>query len=169
MNTESMNIQDIAQQLSDNPELPVKFYVDGAAIKRGYHVTEVKNAAVTSIDCGQNSSVEQWNELIIQLLDGSNLPSQNYMPAKKFQGIAAKALETLSAEDAHLLFFEFAPGNGPIRKLNVAAMDSSATEHSIYLGNEKAVCKPFQRSRLVSAATAIKNKAGSVIRNDCCS
>lgn len=164
------NISDVQQQLAENPELPVKFYVDGVSINPGYHVTEVRYASIKSIDCGRASDVEYWDEITIQLLDGSSMSTQGHMPASKFLGIVSGALSKLIEDSASFVFFEFAPDNGPIRKLSIESIETKVEEVSIVLGSERAVCKPFQRAKAALKLPLMKGKSSAPASSSgCCS
>lgn len=166
MNNQHTSIVDLQRNLDKHPGLPLKFYFDGTVINPGYHVTEVKFASIRSLDCGRKSDTEHWDELTIQLLDGSTNITQSHMSGSKFTAIVAKALEKLSAEDAPLLYFEYAPNNGPIRKLSVESIESTPNEISVSLGGEKAVCKPFQRLKTAARSNAISTTSSGT---GCCS
>lgn len=165
-----ITINDLKQQLSEKTELPLEFYFDGSTINPGYHVTEVKFASIKSIDCGRASGTEQWDEITVQLLDGSADSKQGHMPCSKFMSIVGKALEKLQENGAPFLFFEYAPDNGPIRKLSIESITTGANEVSISLGSEQAECKPFQRFKAAQAAAAL---SGSIMDQPteigCCS
>ena len=145
MNKDHMNISDLTALINRKPELDLKFYVDDKAINPGYHVTEVRHATINSKDCGKNSAIEQWDEITVQLLDGSPSSGKGHMSGSKFAGIIGSAPGTLSTTTASHLYFEYAPDNGPVRKLSVESFEQSDTELSVTLGSERAVCKPFQR------------------------
>lgn len=159
MTYDHTNISDLTEALSTRPDLPLKFYFDGSSINPGYHVTEIRHAAINSLDCGKNSGTEHWNEVTIQLLDGSPESKQGHMSGSKFLGIVGTAAKTLSVDVAPYLFFEFAPGNGPIRKLSIESIERNTDEISVSLGSEQAVCKPFQRMIGARAAAASGGKA----------
>jgi hypothetical protein len=166
----SSTISDLITVLGDSPDLALKFEFNGAQIKPGYHVTEVKHASVNAIDCGKNSPLEQWEEITIQLLDGSSLSTQKHMTVAKFLAIVNAALNALSTTTAHLLFIEFAPDNGPIRKLSVESVDRNENEVIVSLGSEQAVCKPFERAKSALASGAIGDAVNQVMANTgCCS
>jgi len=147
MKNDHKNLKDLTAALESQADLALKFYFDGFEINQGYHITEVKHAAINSIDCGKSSKTEQWDEITIQLLDGSTNSKQGYMSGSKFLAIIGSAMKSLSADDAPYLFFEFAPENGPIRKLSVDTIEFTSNEISVSLGSEQAVCKPYQRAK----------------------
>lgn len=166
MSKDHMNINDLTALIAKKPELDLKFYFDEIAINPGYHVTEVRHATINSRDCGKNSGTEQWDEIIVQLLDGSPTSTQGHMSGSKFLGIIGSALSSLSTDTAAHLYFEFAPGNGPIRKLSIDSFERHDSELSVSLGSERAVCKPFQRAK---DALAINGGNTQPSSGGCCS
>ncbi len=166
MNSNPIDIHDLTATMRATPDVPLKFSFDDHSIRPGYHVTEVKHATVRSLDCGRGT--EQWDELIIQLLDGPEQSTQDYMSTSKFMGIVGAAVDTLSVDAAPTLSFEFAPGNGPIRKLTVTGISQNKDSMEVALAGEKAVCKPFQRA--IAERTAA-NSSGSTVQSStskCC-
>jgi len=128
-------------ELADHPDAALVFEAGDDFLQPGYHVTEIKQAAVSSLDCGKGT--DQWNEVIIQLLDGRSGPGNHYMLTSKFLSI----LESLNPADESDLYFEFPESNGVIRKLSIHSIDSSAGQTRVALAGEKAVCKPAVRAR----------------------
>ncbi len=166
MNKEHMNISDLTALVGKKPELDLKFYLDEKPIKPGYHITEVRHATINSKDCGKNTGTEQWDEITVQLLDGSLSSRAGYMSGSKFLGIIGSALGSLPTATASHLFFEYAPDNGPIRKLSVKLFEQNDAELSVSLGSERAVCKPFQRAK---DAIAISGGTTQSSSEGCCS
>nr|CAA6824594.1 MAG: Unknown protein [uncultured Thiotrichaceae bacterium] len=169
MTNDHTNISDLTAALYTKPDLPLKFYLDGAAINPGYHITEIRHAAINSLDCGRNSDSEQWNEVTIQLLDGSAQSSEGHMSGSKFLAIVGTAVKSLSIDTAPYLFFEFALGNGPLRKLNIESIERTKDEISVSLGSETAVCKPFQRMADANTAKSLSGIGALVADEACCS
>lgn len=166
MGIDHTNINDLTWAVNEKADLPLKFYFDGTAINPGYHVTEVRAAEIHSVDCGKNSDIEKWNEITVQLLDGSATSTEGHMQGSKFMAILGSALKSLQTETASHLFFEYAPENGPIRKLSVESVEHTDSEIAVSLGSEKAVCKPFQRALAAGAAAA--GVVGQSSGESCC-
>lgn len=154
MANDHTSISDLTAAIESESDLALKFYFDGSPINPGYHVTEVRHATINSIDCGKNSKTEQWEEITVQLLDGLPNSEQGHMPASKFQAIVVAAMKSLPADRSSYLFFEFAPNNGPIRKLSIESIEQTNSEIAVSLGSERAVCKPFQRAKQAMLAVA---------------
>jgi hypothetical protein len=61
--------------------------LDGHAVHRGYHLTELKATSFQTVDCGGQTN--QWQETIAQLWVPSD-PDRDYMTAGKFLKIVDK-------------------------------------------------------------------------------
>lgn len=144
MNQTHINIATLTNAMRDNSDLPVIFTLNGQSISPGYHITEVKNVAVQSLDCGMGT--DQWHEWVIQLLDGNANSKSGYMPARKFVSILDKALEDNQQNEHTELYFEFAPGNAALQKLSVENIGIVDDSVSVSLSGTTAQCKPLERA-----------------------
>ena len=126
--------------LKDNADAALVFAVNGTRIRGGYHVTELKHAAVQSVDCGGN--LDDWDETVIQLLDGHS--DEGHMTAGKFAGIAQKSLGAIPALALGRLRFEYAPQNGPAQVFTAGQVSPGKHGVTVELNPEFAACKPAQ-------------------------
>lgn len=124
--------------LTGTPDHKLTFRSSEGDIGSGYHVTELKQASIKSIDCGGRTS--QWQETVLQLLDGSG---GTHMTVGKFIAIARKSEDALPGLSEMPLFFEYAPHNEGLRRMKVVGLDVQDQRAVILLGDDKAVCKPF--------------------------
>ena len=144
MSNQNINIYQLKEMLEANADFPLIFSFDGRTIHPGYHVTEVQHAKVNALDCG--SGKNDWEEIIIQLMDGSALFKGEHMSCGKFLGIAGKAIESLSFDNNTLTFIEFAPNNAGLRKLTIDSIEVSDEQVIVKLTSPTAMCKPYQRA-----------------------
>jgi len=158
MADQNINIYELKAVLEANPDSPLVFSFDGQAINPSYHVTEVKHAAMNSLDCG--SGKDQWEEITVQLLDGSALFKGKHMSFGKFMGIVGKAIESLSFDENTLTFIEFAPNNEGLRKLVIDRVDHNEGQVLVHLSSPTALCKPYHR--------AMAGKLAEQPSNSCC-
>ena len=87
-----MKTQDFLNLLNENPEKELLFeYHPGIFVPANYHITEIKNISVESVDCGAKS--DSWNETIIQLYE-----SPDEIGKKDFMK-GSKAMQILSVVD----------------------------------------------------------------------
>lgn len=143
MNKQLATLDEFFRQISSTPDNALVFVTDDGEISPDYHVTEVKQSTVHSIDCGRN--LDQWGELLVQLLDGPKGGAGQYMHADKFIQIVKSAVHHLpDAEDSELIF-EFAPDNAPMCKLVVRAVENKNGHTIVALSDKSAECKAGQR------------------------
>ncbi|MFK8078697.1 MAG: DUF6428 family protein [Granulosicoccus sp.] len=136
-------LDELMRALQAHPDTPLRFYFGGVSIHQGYHLTEVKHASITSMDCGKTTHA--WEELLIQLIDGNADSTQGYISTSKFTDIVGATLESLPENSDPSLFFEFSPNHGPLLKLKIQSIDSNNHELSVHLTHEKTTCKPIDR------------------------
>ncbi|MEQ8664596.1 MAG: DUF6428 family protein [Rhodospirillales bacterium] len=139
-----MNLSDLRNHLRNvRPEAALVFETHEGPIGGGYHVTEVRRADVTGIDCGAN--VASWTEATIQLLDGAD---DDHMKVGRFQGILAKSLEVLDGVAEAPLRVEFANRNHGLGIHRIVAIENRGEQVIATLGSDRAVCKPAQAAAL---------------------
>ena len=68
--------------LTENPGLDLQFeYAEGEWVQPSYHITEIKSAPITSVDCG--GKVNSWTEIIVQLWEPTEKQQERAMKASK--------------------------------------------------------------------------------------
>lgn len=68
----------------------------GAAVHRGYHLTEIKAVTYDTVDCGAQKN--RWNETILQLWVPTTA-DDDYMSAGKFVSIYDKVRKLVSIDE----------------------------------------------------------------------
>ena len=129
---------DLIEQLDGHADHALVFASDDGEIGAGYHVTELKQISVKSIDCGQRT--DQWDETLVQLLDGAD---GTHMRVGKFIGIARKSEAVLPGLANTPLSFEYAPQNRGLRRMTVRGLSKEDDRIVVALAEENAVCKPL--------------------------
>ena len=127
------------------------FVYDGHPTKPGYHVTEIKFARVTGLDCGANA--ESWSEVILQLWDIEDSVTGERMTVDKLLGIARKVLATIGAEESARLVFEVSDGSDAMRIFGLDRLEISNGVAAVFLAPRASACKPLVRGTLQPAAT----------------
>lgn len=70
------------EKLIQNPELDLQFqYADSKWVAPSYHITEIKQAPITSVDCGGVKN--EWTEVIVQLMEPANQQQLRAMKVRK--------------------------------------------------------------------------------------
>ena len=80
-NPSDLRIGELLAALDAHRDKPLVFSYQDRPVKSGYHVTEVKAANFSALDCGANP--EAWAEIFIQLWDVDE-GGREHMPAGKF-------------------------------------------------------------------------------------
>ena len=101
-----MKTQEFLTLISENRDKSLLFqYAPNQFVKPGYHITEVKNISIQSVDCGAKSS--SWNETIIQLLESPSEEENGYMTNFKALGILKKVSSIRPFDSASEVKFEY--------------------------------------------------------------
>jgi len=81
-NPNALTWQAFKEKLVENQGLSLQFqYAEGQWVKPSYHITEIKQAPITSVDCG--GKVNSWTEVILQLWEPEAGQQDEAMKAKK--------------------------------------------------------------------------------------
>ncbi|MDT0605870.1 DUF6428 family protein [Croceitalea rosinachiae] len=85
-----MKTNEFLELLNDHKNKELLFeYTSGHFVGANYHITEIKNITVDSVDCG--AGVDFWKETVIQLWESpTEKDKKEYMTAYKALGILNK-------------------------------------------------------------------------------
>ena len=138
---------------------PLTFQTDAGPIGKGYHVTELKLAHVTGIDCA--ARMAHWTEAAIQLLDGS---VGDQMTVGTFIGILDQSIRNVDGLGPAPLKIEFAHGNDGMHLFLAADPILEDGRVLISLGGAQATCKPAASQ---ACCAPIPDQAASQNRGCC--
>lgn len=138
---DDITIGELLEALGRHPSSPLTFRYEGRALRKGYHVTEVKAGNFAGLDCGANP--EAWTEIFVQLWDVDDAPDQ--MTARKFAAIIGKVADHLSLDRSARLTFEVSDGVQPMQLHRAAAPVMDREEIVVELSPRPASCKPRDR------------------------
>lgn len=137
-----MKTKSFLQRLDEHPNKSLKFRMPGGDLVPGdYHITELKAASLTSVDCGGQRDFRQ--ETIGQLLAGK---TGQAMPAhraasifrKVFSGPAGSAFH----QDAELIFEYDGATGGQLARFPFDEVQVSESALEVILGRLSSVCRP---------------------------
>lgn len=120
------------------PDLPAIFLADGAEIGAGYHITELKLADISSIDCGGRQT--RFAETQMQLLDGQDGEA---LTVGKVGSILNRSVDALPGLAEAPLSVEFAHGNRGLGRYRLGAPEVSGGQVRLPLLEDRAQCKPM--------------------------
>src|SRR4051812_1901386 len=118
-----MTLDQFIQLLEKNADQPLDFVVEGKKIHGSYHITEIKNVRIDSVDCGGVRN--QWSEVIFQLLAPAKDDPSRRMTAAKARKIYDSAKRLQDFDTRAEIIFEFEPEGSSTRLLKVATATAS--------------------------------------------
>lgn len=145
------------------PDAPLVFSYDGNPVRAGYHVTEVKAAQFSALDCGANR--EAWEEIFVQLWDIDE-DNRTHIPAGKFSAIIRKVSKYVQLEPTAKLTFEVSDGLRPMALYCASAPRFNAGSFEVSLAARSASCKP--RDRWLAEGQAKSSCCGPTSASKCC-
>ena len=150
MTTAPATLSDLLGSLAGaHPDLPAVFRADGAEIGAGYHVTELKLADISSIDCIGRQS--RFAEAQMQLLDGQDGET---LTVGKISTILNRSMAALPGLGDAPLSIEFAHGNRGLARYRLGAPEISDRRVRLPLVADRARCKPATELSCCGAASA---------------
>ncbi|UXX80017.1 DUF6428 family protein [Reichenbachiella carrageenanivorans] len=136
-----MKTSELLTLLKGNPEMGLVFEIEsGQFVKPTFHITEVKNVTVESVDCGGNP--DTYKETIIQLMVNPLEKMRKPWTAQKALDIFEKVGQLKPMDDDAEVFFEY--GDLTMRTSNFSVENVIFNEDNIHfeLFAKPTVCKP---------------------------
>lgn len=136
-----MRTNEFLELLGNHKDKSLLFeYKPGAFVGANYHITEIKNTTIDSVDCG--AGVDFWKETIIQLWESpTELDKTEFMSAYKALGILNK-VDSIKpmVKDAEVRF-EYSNANFHTAQLFVDDFSWNDSKLIFRLAAKKTDCK----------------------------
>lgn len=101
-----MNWKSFKTMLEQYPAFNLQFkYAENQWVNAAYHITEIKQGVITSVDCG--GVVNNWTEVIIQLLEPGDQQTLKPMKVHKALSIIAAVEKALPLTPDAIVKIEF--------------------------------------------------------------
>lgn len=136
-----MKTSEFLNILRENQGLGLEFEIeDGLFVKPTFHITEVKNVSIESVDCGANP--DSYKQTIVQLMVNPAEQMRKPWTAKKALDIFDKVERLKPINQEAEIFFEY--GDQDIRTSNFSVEDVLFADGCIRLElyAKPTVCKP---------------------------
>jgi hypothetical protein len=159
--------QDLFELLNKNPEKVLRFeYQTNQYVNPNFHITEVKNVQINSVDCGGRR--DSWNETVLQLWNPSSEAERYPMNAAKALSILNKVDEVEPIDKNSILYFEY--GNNEIPVSNYSVADIIVTEDLItfQFNGLTTQCKPSVNSTGSSSSCCSPSEESNASSSSCC-
>ena len=107
MNTTNLtHWNDFKTTLQQHPDLTLQFqYATDQRVDASYHITEIKQAAIVSVDCG--GVMNSWTEIIVQLWEPAVKESERAMQVHKALAIVNLDEKSLTLNPSGVVKIEF--------------------------------------------------------------
>lgn len=136
-----MTLQDFMTLLAANPQKEVFFeYEAGKTVPIQYHVTEVKNISIESMDCGGNphSDKQVW----VQLWATDEEQKDQALSGQKIASIIQKVHEELPLFQDKTVYFEYGNQETRTSVYQVQKVEDEEKKLTVKLFAEPTQCKP---------------------------
>lgn len=158
-----MKTQELLDLLTAHPDKELLFeYAADEFIPNAYHITEVKNVHIESVDCGGRP--DEYYQTIIQLWIGEQETQARAMTAQKAMSILHTVDKMKPMRRDTDLFFEY--GYGALRTSNyqVQQVVELADKIILQLYVAPTVCKPIYELELAG----LDSKSACAPGSGCC-
>lgn len=141
---ELINWKTFKSFLDQHPEQFLQFqYGAGQWVDASYHLTEIKQAPITSVDCGGVMST--WTEVILQLWEPEKKDSERAMQAKKALSIINLVEQAMPLNPLAIVKIEFGNEQYAMRQLFPAGLRLAGDDLIVDLNPGKSECKAIGR------------------------
>ena len=136
-----MNTQELLILLEEHPDKSLLFeYTRGSYVGANYHITEVKNTTIDSVDCG--SGTDFWKETVIQLWESpAEIGKRDFMTVRKALAILRKVDQMKPMDRAAELKFEYSNSSFHTAQLFVTGYQISDNQLIFNLSVDPTDCK----------------------------
>ncbi|MES2573467.1 MAG: DUF6428 family protein [Bacteroidota bacterium] len=161
-----MNWNIFKTQLAQYPEHHLQFeFAENKKVHPSFHITEIKQANITSVDCG--GKMNAWTEIIVQLWEPSIQNSERSMKISKALSIIELVEKTLPLNPNSPVKIEFGNDTFDTRQMHPQDFEIKGNEIIVKLQADKTQCKAIDRGD--TCGTPKPKVKLSEIQNSCCS
>lgn len=141
---QTINWQTFKDTLTQNPELNLQFkYAENKMVDASYHITEIKQAPITSVDCG--GVLNSWTEIIVQLWEPIGQHQLKPMKAKKALTIIDVVEQKLKLTSDAIVKIEFGNSDFDTRQMFPNEITIDGDDLIIDLRPDAVQCKAINR------------------------
>lgn len=144
INTQSINWQEFKEALLKNPGLDLRFqYAENKWVDASYHITEIKQAPIVSVDCG--GVINRWTEIIVQLWVPEKAQEERAMKVRKALSIIERVEKALPLTALAMVKIEFGNSQFDTRQMLPGDITADGENLIIKLYPDAVQCKAIGR------------------------
>ncbi|WP_316780837.1 DUF6428 family protein [Pedobacter antarcticus] len=145
-NQNQMTWRDFKSTLEANPDLHLQFRYNGEnQVKPSYHITEIKQAPIVSVDCG--GVMNAWTEVIVQLWEPEVIETgrEKAMQVNKALSIINLVEKSLPLHPDAIVKIEFGNTAFDTRQLYPQQFEAEGDNFIVNLTPDFTQCKALSR------------------------
>lgn len=143
-NSNPMNWQAFKSTLSQNSDKVLQFqFAEGQFVDASYHITEIKQAPIVSVDCG--GVMNSWTEIIMQLWEPSVSETNRAMKVSKAISIIDRVEKSLPLNPLGVVKIEFGNSKFDTRQMYPSEFISEGESFTVKLAADYTQCKAITR------------------------
>ncbi len=151
-NSEFMSWQMFKDELLKSPEQILQFeYAEGKWVDASYHITEIKQAPIVSVDCG--GVMNSWTEIIVQLWEPRETEEGRAMQVSKALSIVEIVEKKLTLNPTAIVKIEFGNSKFDTRQMYPATFTVDGSNLVVGLSPDFTQCKAINRGGSCGPAT----------------
>ncbi|WP_229213630.1 DUF6428 family protein [Dyadobacter psychrotolerans] len=140
-----MTWQSFKDTLLKNPGKILQFeYADGQFVDASYHITEIKQAPIVSVDCG--GVMNTWTEIIVQLWEPSVKETDRSMKVSKALSIISLVEKSLPLNPLGIVKIEFGNSKFDTRQMYPGEFLTDGEAFTVSLVPDFTQCKALTRN-----------------------
>jgi len=141
-----INWQAFKNTLLENPDKVLQFqYAEGQYVDASYHITEIKQAPIVSVDCG--GMMNSWTEIIVQLWEPSVTATDQAMKVSKALSIISLVEKSLPLDPLGVVKIEFGNSKFDTRQMYPSDFILEGDLFTINLAADFTQCKAIARGQ----------------------
>ena len=165
-----MNWQTFKERLLSDTNLTLQFeYAADRWVDAAYHITEIKQAQITSVDCGGKKN--EWAEIIVQLWEPQSKQAEQAMKVEKALSIINLVEKSLTLNPDAVIKIEFGNSQFDTRQMYPTEFLVSDENLIVILNPDKTQCKAIGRGDTCgdgTSATKPKIQLAMLGKQDSC-
>ena len=143
-NSQNITWQSFKEALVKNPDLDLQFqYAEDKWVDASYHITEIKQAPIISVDCG--GVMNSWTEIIVQLWEPEGQRQLRSMKVKKALSIIELVEKSLALNPIATVKIEFGNSQFDTRQMFPNALFQDGENFIVDLRPDFTQCKAINR------------------------
>jgi hypothetical protein len=141
---QTLNWQEFKETLLQNQDLDLQFqYDENSWVDQSYHITEIKQAPITSVDCG--GKLNSWTEIIVQLWEPGTKQQGRAMKVRKALTIVDLVEKALALDPSATVKIEFGNSGFDTRQMFPGEITVEGDNLVVDLRADTVQCKAIER------------------------